>query len=123
MYWYAQIGCLACLLTIQESDHPVTPSVGITSLTFMPALVRSLVISGQPAPIVASPSLNSCSKSVASTQYLETSGFWAFSLAVTFASVAASIEYGSCWSKNCRAGSAIWIGLFGTVILPLFAGE
>ena len=66
--------------SIQESDHPVTPSFGSTSLTFIPAFLRSFVISGQPAPMVASPDLNRSSKSVASTQYLRTSGFWSLQL-------------------------------------------
>jgi hypothetical protein len=65
---------LALLLSIQLSDHPVTPSLGRTSATFIPAFFRSFVMSGQPAPITASPDLKSDSKSVASTQYFRTSG-------------------------------------------------
>src|SRR4051812_10675499 len=111
MYLYAQIGCLAFLESIQESDQPVTPSLGTTSLTFMPAFLRLFVINGRPAPSVVSPDLNRSSKSVASTQYLRTSGFCCWSLLFTLSSVASSIEYGSCCPKNCSAGSAIWIGL------------
>src|SRR3954466_13671092 len=116
------MGCLAFLASIHESDHPVTPSLGSTSPTLRPALRRSLVISGQPAPTTASPDLNSDSKSVASTQYLRTSGRCCLSFAVTLSSVAWSIAYGLSAPKNCSAGSAIWIGLSGTVILPLYCG-
>src|SRR3954453_4857901 len=97
MYLYAQIGCLAFLESIQESDHPVTPSLGRTSLTFMPAFLRSFVISGQPAPTTASPDLNSCSKSDARTQYLRTAARWSLSLPVTWSSVCWLIAYGFCW--------------------------
>src|SRR5215203_5111890 len=81
MYLEAQIGFLAFLDSIQESDHPVTPSLGRTSPTFIPALRRSLVIRGHPAPTTASPDLNSCSKSEARTQYLRTTGRCSLSLA------------------------------------------
>src|SRR3954451_9303301 len=123
MYLYAQIGWRAFLDSIQASDQPVTPSFGITSLTFMPLSLRATVISGQPAPSVASPDLNRSSKSVARTQYLRTSGRCCLSLALTLSSVAWSIEYGLSAPKNWSAGSAIWIGLSGTVILPLFLGS
>src|SRR4051812_24129260 len=117
------MGCLALLLIIQLSDQPVTPSLGSTSPTFMPALRRSFVISGQPAPIVASPDLNSSSKSVASTQYFFTSGRCDFSFALTWSSCAWLSAYGFGALRNWSAGSAIWIGLSGTVILPLFFGS
>src|SRR3954447_22774105 len=114
------MGCFALFEIIHESDQPVTPSLGSTSPTFMPALRRSLVMSGQPAPITASPDLNRPSKSEASTQYLRTSGAWALSFDLTFSSVASSIAYGFCAPSNWSATSAIWIGLSGTVILPLY---
>src|SRR3954469_4947835 len=114
------MGCLALVEIIHESDQPVTPSLGSTSPTFMPALRRSFVISGQPAPITASPDLNRLSKSDASTQYLRTSGRCCLSFVLTLSSVASSIAYGSCAPSNCSATSAIWIGLSGTVILPLY---
>src|SRR3954449_649742 len=117
------MGCFALFEIIHESDQPVTPSLGRTSPTFMPALRRSFVISGQPAPITASPDLNRPSKSEASTQYLRTSGACAFSFALTLSSVASSIEYGFCAPSNWSATSAIWIGLSGTVILPLYFGS
>ena len=72
---------------------------------------------------MASPDLNSCSKSVASTQYFRTSGRCCLSFALTLSSVAWSIAYGFRAPKNCSAGSAIWIGLSGTVILPLYFGS
>src|SRR3954465_4090740 len=117
------MGCFALVESIHESDQPVTPSLGSTSPTFMPALRRSFVISGQPAPSTASPDLNRPSKSEARTQYLRTSGACAFSFALTLSSVAWSIAYGSCAPSNWSATSAIWIGLSGTVILPLYFGS
>src|SRR3954453_2978145 len=120
---YAQIGGCAFAEIMNEADHPVTPSLGSTSPTFMPALRRSFVMSGQPAPITASPDLNRPSKSEASTQYLRTSGACAFSFALTLSSVAWSIAYGSWAPSNWSATSAIWIGLSGTVILPLYFGS
>src|SRR3954453_15169069 len=114
------MGCFALFEIIHESDQPVTPSLGSTSPTFMPALRRSFVISAQPAPITASPDLNSDSKSDASTQYLRTSGRCCLSLSLTLPSVASSIEYGFGAPSNWSATSTIWIGLSGTVILPLY---
>src|SRR2546423_11148551 len=116
------MGCFAFAEIISESDQPVTPSLGSTSPTFMPAFFRSFVMSGQPAPIVASPDLNRLSKSDASTQYFRTSGRCCFSFALTLSSVAWSILYGSFAPSNWSATSAIWIGLSGTVILPLYFG-
>ena len=82
------MGWRALVDSIQVSDHPVTPSLGMTSATCRPALRRSLVISGQPAPTTASPDLNSCSKSVASAQYFRTSERCCLSLPLTWLSVA-----------------------------------
>src|SRR3954462_663113 len=114
------MGCFALFEIIHESDQPVTPSLGSTSPTFMPALRRSFVISGQPAPMTASPDLNSDSKSDASTQYLRTSGRCCLSLALTLSSVAWSIAYGFCAPSTWSATCAIWIGLSVTVILTLY---
>src|SRR3954451_3139719 len=114
------MGCLAFAEIISESDHPVTPSFGSTSPTFIPALRRSFVMSGQPAPIVASPDLKSDSKSVASTQYLRTSGRCCSSFCFAASSWSCDSEYGLSVPPNWSATSAIWIGLSGTVTLPLY---
>src|ERR1041385_2089880 len=128
IHMYAQFGCGARFASIQVSAQPVAPSVGIVSSTGAFAAFSCSVWYGQPAPITTSPFLKSEISSVAEFQYRFSSGFCFFSSETAASSCGFVSSYGSlipcdaCVFIRYRAASAIWIGLFGTVILPLYFG-
>ena len=84
---------------------------------------------GHDAPIVEPPFLNRSIWSDASPQYFFTSGRCCLSSATAAASCAFVSSYGSLIPSDgfvfdrYSAASAIWIGLSGIVILPLFFGS
>src|SRR5215212_2220671 len=122
----AQVGCLALAETIHVSSQPVVPSFGIRSFTGTLAAISVFVWYGQEAPIVTSPFLNSEISSEARPQYFLTSGRCFLISAIAASNCFWFSSYGSvmpsdfCVFERYSAASAIWIGLFGTVILPLY---
>src|SRR6266545_8412369 len=80
---------------------------------------------GQDAPTVAPPLLNRSISSPADAQYFLTSGRCFFSRSTVALNCASFSSYGSLIPSDgfvferYSAASAIWIGLSGTVILPL----
>src|SRR4051812_46611282 len=124
----AHCGCLAFFDIIQVSSQPVAPSFGIRSLTGAFAAWSVLVWYGHDAPIVASPFLNRLISSDARPQYFLTSGRCFFSRLTAASNWVFVSSYGSLIPSDgfvfirYSAASAIWIGLFGTVILPLNFG-
>src|SRR5258708_31415775 len=126
---YAQSRFFVCDETIHVSSQPVAPSFGIRSLTGVLAAIRVLVWYGHDAPITASPFLNRSISSEASAQYFLSSGFCFVSRAMVALNCAEFSSYGSVIPSDGRvlirysAASAIWIGLSGTVILPLYFGS
>ena len=84
---------------------------------------------GHDAPIVDPPFLNRSIWSDARPQYFLTSGRCDFSSATAASSCALVSSYGSLIPSDgfvferYSAASAIWIGLSGIVILPLFFGS
>src|SRR3954451_24514215 len=125
---YAQFGCLAFAESIHVSSQPVAPSFGMISRTGTFAALSRPVVYGQDAPIVTSPFLNRLTSSEARPQYFLTSGRCLFSSAMVAANCGFVSSYGSLIPSDgfvferYSAASAIWIGLFGTVILPLNLG-
>src|SRR3954452_22265283 len=96
------------------------------SLTGTFAAARVFVWYGHDAPITASPDLNRSISSEARPQYFFTSGFCCLSRLTAasncfwFSSYGSLIpSVGSFFDRN-SAASAIWIGLSGTVTLPLY---
>src|SRR6478752_3199329 len=83
---------------------------------------------GHDAPITASPFLNRSISSDASAQYFLISGFCFLSRLSVAVNWVLFSSYGSLMpSEGCvfirySAASAIWIGLSGTVTLPLYFG-
>ena len=83
---------------------------------------------GHEAPITASPFLNRSISSEASAQYFLISGFCCLSRLIAALNCVWVSSYGSvipsdgCDFERYSAASAIWIGLSGTVILPLYFG-
>src|SRR5439155_3133424 len=81
---------------------------------------------GHDAPTTASPFLNRSISSEASAQYFFTSGFCFLSRLIVAVNCALLSSYGSlipsdgCVFIRYSAASAIWIGLSGTVTLPLY---
>ena len=108
------------------SSQPVAPSFGTRSFTGAFAAVSVFVWYGHDAPIRASPFLNIVISWPAVAQYFLTSGFCFLSRLIVAANCAEFSSYGSLIpSEGCvfirySAASAIWIGLSGTVILPLY---
>src|SRR5262245_59923440 len=86
------------------------------------------VVYGHDAPMIASPFLNRLISSEARPQYFFTSGRCFFNSAsvaanwVLFSSYGSLIPSAGFVFERYSAASAIWIGLFGTVILPLYFG-
>src|SRR5437764_12934444 len=125
---YAQFGCFACADSIHVSAQPVAPSFGIRSLTGTFAALSVFVWYGHEAPITASPLLKRSISSEASAQYFLISGFCFFSSDTAASNCFLFSSYGSliprlrCVFERYSAASAIWIGLSGTVILPLNFG-
>ena len=84
---------------------------------------------GHEAPITASPFLNRSISSEASPQYFLTSGRCFLSRAIAASNCVLFSSYGSvipsdgCVFERYSAASAIWIGLSGTVTLPLYFGS
>src|SRR5262249_52610245 len=124
-----QLGCCAFDDSIHVSAHPVAPCEGIVSATGTFALVRLPVCSGHAAPITASPLLNSSTSSAAALQYFLIRGRCCLSRFTAAFSCASVSSYGSvmprlgCVFDRYSAASAIWIGLFGTVTVPLYLGS
>ena len=81
---------------------------------------------GHDAPITASPFLNRSISSEARPQYFLISGFWPFSRPIAALNWVSFSSYGSLIFSaglvfiRYSAASAIWIGLSGTVTLPLY---
>src|SRR3954467_5016042 len=126
---YAQLGCFALDESIQVSAHPVAPSCGIVSLTGTFAAASVFVWYGHDAPITASPDLNRSISSGGRAQYFFTSGFCCFSRLTAALNCLSLSSYGSLIPRlgsffaRYSAASAIWIGLSGTVIWPLYFGS
>src|SRR4029077_1028187 len=121
-------GCLAWAEIIHVSAQPVAPCTGINSLTGTLSASRLFVCSGQAAPITTSPFLTSSPSSAAPVQYFLTSGRWLLSRLTAALSCVSVSSYGSLMPRlgwvfdRYSAASAIWIGLAGTVIAPLYLG-
>src|SRR5579859_1587845 len=123
---YAQFGCGALAASIHVSAQPVAPSLGIVAPIGNFAARSWLTWYGQPAPTTTSPFLNAEISWLASGQYDFSSGRW-FASSLTAAWNCGWVSsYGSvmprlgwCVSRY-SAASAIWIGLSGTVIWPLY---
>src|SRR5206468_12646951 len=115
--------------TIHVSSQPVAPSFGIVSFTGAFAAWSVFVWYGQDAPMTASPFLNRSISSEASAQYFLISDFCFFSRSTVADSCDEFSSYGSlipsdgCVFIRYSAASAIWIGLSGTVTLPLYFEE
>src|SRR5947208_14300973 len=98
----------------------------MVSLTGTFAAASVFVWYGHDAPIVASPDLNRSISSDASAQYFLISGFCCFSRLTAasncfwFSSYGSLIPSDGCAFDRYSAASAIWIGLSGTVTLPLY---
>src|ERR1043165_4093291 len=101
----------------------------MTSLTGTFAAWSAPVVYGHDAPSTTSPFLNRLISSEARPQYFLTSGLCFFSSAITALNWVLFSSYGSVIRRarfvfdRYSAASAIWIGLFGTVILPLYFGS
>src|SRR5258707_14897332 len=112
--------------TIHVSSHPVAPSDGTRSFTGAFAPISVFVWYGHDAPITASPFLNRSISSDASAQYFLISGFCPLSSDTAASNCVWFSSYGSVMPSDgfvferYSAASAIWIGLSGTVILPLY---
>ena len=110
------------------SSQPVAPSFGIRSSTGTLAAFSVFVWYGQDAPIVASPFLNRLISSEASPQYflierpllLQQADRRVELLLVQLVGILDPER--RLRLHRYSAASAIWIGLFGTVILPLNFG-
>src|SRR6187402_481154 len=108
------------------SSQPVTPSRGVTAVTGTFAAFSWLSMYGHEAPIVEPPFLNRSIWSDASPQYFFTSGRCCLSSVTAAASCALVSSYGSLIPsagfvfERYNAASAIWIGLSGIVIWPLY---
>src|SRR5262245_24734472 len=98
----------------------------MTSFTGTFAATSEPVVYGHEAPSQASPFLNRLISSEARDQYFLTSGrcFLIRSIAASncflFSSYGSLIPSDGCVFDRYSAASAIWIGLFGTVIRPLY---
>src|SRR5690348_3866875 len=120
-----QFGCFACADSIHVSAQPVAPSFGIKSLTGALSATSVFVWYGHDAPTTASPLLKRSISSDASAQYFLISGFCCFSRLTAALNCVCVSSYGSlipsegCDFERYSAASAIWIGLSGTVTLPL----
>src|SRR3954447_23479138 len=117
-----------CADTIHVSSQPVAPSRGTRSATGALSAISVFVWYGHEAPTKASPFLNRSISSEARAQYFLISGFCALSKAIVAANWAGFSSYGSLMPSagfvfiRYSAASAIWIGLSGTVTLPLYFG-
>src|SRR6267378_937627 len=115
--------------TIHVSSQPVAPSFGTMSLTGAFAAISVFVWYGHDAPITASPFLKRSISSEASPQYFLISGFCFLSRAIAASNWVLFSSYGSLIPSDgwvfmrYSAASAIWIGLSGTVTLPLYFGS
>src|SRR3954452_2548104 len=125
---YAQFGCFAFAESIHVSAQPVAPSFGIVSLTGALSATSVFVWYGQEAPTTASWLLNRSISSEASAQYFLINGFCCFSRLTAasncfwFSSYGSLIPSDGCDFDRYSAASAIWMGLSGTVTLPLNFG-
>jgi hypothetical protein len=105
------------------------PSLGIRSLTGTFAAWSVIVWYGHVAPSVESPFFIRSIWSVALAQYFLTSGRCSLSSATVASNCGFVSSYGSLIPSDgferirYSAASAIWIGLFGTLILPLYFGS
>ena len=111
------------------SAQPVAPSAGTVEPIGNLAAFSALTWYGQPAPRVTLPFWKSEISSDASAQYFFTSGCCWVSSATAAWNCGWVSSYGSVMPRlglvfsRYSAASAIWIGLSGTVTLPLFAGS
>src|SRR4051794_20055315 len=100
----------------------------MSSLTGTFAAWSDPVVYGHDAPMTTSPFLNRLISSDARPQYFFTSGRCCFSRLIVASNWLFVSSYGSLIPSDgfvfdrYSAASAIWIGLFGTVILPLNFG-
>src|SRR5262245_54958201 len=114
---------------IHVSSQPVAPSLGMRSFTGAFAATRVFVWYGHEAPITASPFLNRSISSEARPQYFLISGFCFLSRSIAALNWLLFSSYGSLMPRDgfvfirYSAASAIWIGLSGTVTLPLYLGS
>src|SRR4051794_1759988 len=122
---YAQFGCGAFFASIHVSAQPVAPSRGTSSFTGALSACSASVWYGHDAPIVASPLLKRLISSVDEFQYFLTSGRCCLSRPTAASNCVWLSSYGYVIPRlafvfiRYSAASAIWIGLFGTVTLPL----
>src|SRR5919201_2451779 len=122
----AQFGCFAFEETIHVSAQPVAPSRGILSFTGAFAAWSVFVWYGHDAPTTAEPFLNRSISSPADAQYFFTSGCCFLSRSTAALNCVSVSSYGSLIPSDgfvfdrYSAASAIWIGLSGTVIFPLY---
>src|SRR6476646_10150075 len=123
---YAQLGCGAFVARSHESAQPVAPSFGMVSSAPKPAFFRLPVCNGQAEPTTASPFWNSDSSSDGRLQYFFTSGFCCLRRLTAASNCFWLSSKGSVMPRSgfvfdrYSAASAIWIGLFGIVTLPLY---
>ena len=112
--------------SIQVSAQPVAPSLGISSPIGKWSALSVLTWYGQPAPTIALPFLKSKISWEARSQYFSISGrcpasrftdAWNWGWVSSYGSVIPRL--GLCLDRY-SAASAIWIGLSGTVIWPLY---
>src|SRR2546421_9841053 len=114
---------------IHVSSQPVAPSFGTRSFTGAFAATSVFVWYGHDAPITASPFLKRSISSEASPQYFLISGFCFLNRLIAasnwdlFHSYGSLIPSAGCVFIRYSAASAIWIGLSGTVTLPLYFGS
>src|SRR5919197_439993 len=122
----AQFGCFALDEIIHVSAQPVAPSFGIRSFTGACAACSVFVWYGHDAPIVALPLLKRSISSPAVAQYFFTSECCFLRRSTVALNCDSVSSYGSLIPSDgfdfdrYSAASAIWIGLSGTVILPLY---
>src|SRR5712691_3398024 len=123
---YAQFGCGALAASIQVSAQPVAPSLGTVDPMENLSAFSALSWYGQPAPTVTLPFLKSKISSEASAQYFLTSGrCWASSATAAWncgwvSSYGSAMPSSGLVALRYSAASAIWMGLSGTVTLPLY---
>src|SRR4029078_9728793 len=101
----------------------------MTSLTGTFAAWSAPVVYGQEAPSTTSPFLNRLISSEATPQYFLPGGLCFFSSAIAASNWVLFSSYGSVmWRARFvldryRAASAVWIGVFGAALLPLYFGS
>src|SRR5579871_3229214 len=118
--------CGAFAASIHVSAHPVAPSLGIVEATGAFAAESWLSWYGHAAPTTVVPLWNSEISCDARSQYFLISGCSDFSSETAALNCGCVSSYGSVIPSDgfdlerYSAASAIWIGLSGTVIWPLY---